>query len=154
MQEPKIAASMERPHAPARLKKRAEFVNAAKGQRFHARSFTLQAVRRAGQADEAAARFGFTVTKRIGGAVLRNRVRRRLKEALRLLEHLSARGGHDYVLVAREAARTQAFPTLQEELTRAIAEVHAPKRVGARPEHRAKSRSAAISTGTAKKTKD
>jgi ribonuclease P protein component len=109
---------------PARLKKRADFVQAAKGRRVHGPCFTLQAVRRKSEVD-APPRFGFTVTKKIGGAVLRNRIRRRLKEALRLTPGLSACPGYDYVILGRQAALAQEFATLQDELTRAIAEVHA-----------------------------
>jgi ribonuclease P protein component len=116
---------------PQRLTRRAEFLDAAKGKRFHSRCFSLQAARRqpgpSGE-DQAAAlpRFGFTVTKKIGKAVVRNRIRRRLKEALRLAPDLSARPGHDYVIVARPAALGQSFSALQDELARAIAGIHAP----------------------------
>jgi ribonuclease P protein component len=146
---PKTAGSMEEAIAPARLKKRADFVNAGKGRRFHAKGFSLQAARRSADAD-AAPRFGFTVTKKLGGSVLRNRVRRRLKEALRLLPDLSARPGYDYVILARQAALNQAFQALQEELARAFVEIHAPARPqGARP---AKARP--FAAATAKTMKD
>src|ERR1700684_2883717 len=106
---PQTAGNIEEAIAPpARLKKRADFVNAGKGRRFHAKGFSLQAARRSADAD-AAPRFGFTVTKKLGGSVLRNRIRRRLKEALRLLPDLSARPGYDYVILARQAALNQAF---------------------------------------------
>jgi ribonuclease P protein component len=65
-------------------------------------------------------RFGFTVNKRCGGAVRRNRIRRRLKEALRLLNPLPARLGYDYVIVARPDALDMGFPALQAELRRAF----------------------------------
>jgi ribonuclease P protein component len=129
----------------ARLTKRAEFVNAAKGRRVHAASFALQSIRR--PADTAAPRFGFTVTKKLGNSVVRNRIRRRLREALRNLPDLSAHPGYDYVIVARQAALNQAFPALQEELARAFAEIHA-----ARPGGVAKPRR--FATATEKKTKD
>lgn len=146
------AGSMDEapPRAPARLKKRAEFLNAAKGRRFHAGSFSLQAVRRQADAAEALPRFGFTVTKKLGSSVVRNRIRRRLKEALRLLPSLSARPGYDYVIVARPAALDQAFSALQEELARAFVEIHAARPAqGGRP---AKARP--FAAATAKKMKD
>ncbi|MGH6817305.1 MAG: ribonuclease P protein component [Methylovirgula sp.] len=130
----------------ARLTKRAEFVNAAKGRRVHAASFSLQSILR--PADVAGPRFGVTVTKKLGSSAVRNRIRRRLKEALRNLPDLSARPGYDYVIVARQAALNQAFPALQEDLARAFAEIHA-----ARPESRvAKPRR--FATATEKKRKD
>jgi ribonuclease P protein component len=67
-----------------------------------------------------APRFGFTVTKKLGGAVLRNRIRRRLKEALRRLDPLPARPAHDYVILARPEALGMAFSALQAELARAL----------------------------------
>lgn len=119
------------PAGPARLTRRSDFLAAAKGKRFHSRSFSLQAARRKcslpGEDPAIAApRFGFTVTKKIGGAVVRNRIRRRLKEALRQVADLPARPGHDYVIVARQAALGQSFCALQDELARALAGIHAP----------------------------
>jgi len=70
-----------------RLKKRKDYVKVARGARTPRCGFLLQSIRRAeGPADvvEADARFGFTVTKKMGNAVVRNRIRRRLKEAVRL----------------------------------------------------------------------
>ena len=67
--------------APQRLKRRAEFLRvAAKGAKSAMPGLVLQARRRD---DSGPARLGFTVTKKVGGAVVRNRVRRRLKEAAR-----------------------------------------------------------------------
>lgn len=115
-----------RSHAvgPDRLKRRAEFLAAAKGARFRARPFSLQAL----AADEGGAarppRFGFTVTKKVGGSVERNRIRRRLREAVRLLPENSARLGHDYVIVARREALAAPFLSLQNELRRALVGVH------------------------------
>ncbi|MGH6842045.1 MAG: ribonuclease P protein component [Methylocella sp.] len=76
---------------------------------------------------EAAPRFGFTVTKQIGGAVERNRIRRRLKEAVRLLDPLPARPGHDYVVLARPEALCMPFQDLQGELIRALGKIGAQK---------------------------
>jgi ribonuclease P protein component len=143
------AATTEQPVVLPRLKKRAEFVNAGKGKRFHAASFSLQAVRRPADAAHAQPRFGITVTKKLGGSVVRNRIRRRLKEALRVLPGLSPRPGYDYVIVARQAALDQAFPALQEELARAFVEIHTP----ARPPQ-GERRPRPFAAATAKKMKD
>jgi ribonuclease P protein component len=126
--EPRAQKPSSRP--PQRLVRRAEFLAAAKGQRFHSRSFSLQAVaRKPAEADQTTElapgppRFGFTVTKKIGKAVLRNRIRRRLKEALRLASDLPARPGHDYVIVARNDALGRNFGALQDELKGALAAI-------------------------------
>lgn len=69
-------------------------------------------------------RFGFTATKRLGGAVLRNRARRRLKEAVRKLAGKLASPGYDYVVIARQGALTRQFEDLQEDLRKAFRGVH------------------------------
>lgn len=113
--------------APERLKRRADFKRAARGKRYHGRGLTLQAVPRQaapGAASEALApRFGFTVTKQSGSAVRRNRIRRRLKEALRLLRPLPAQQGYDYVIFAQPEAIAMPFPALQAELRRGLGKI-------------------------------
>ena len=62
-----------------------------------------------------APRFGFTVTKKVGNSVIRNRIRRRLREAIRLTDPTSPpKPGHDYVLVARIEALTAPFDDMRE----------------------------------------
>ena len=73
-------------------------------------------------------RFGFTVTKHSGGAVRRNLIRRRLKEALRLLRPLPARPGYDYVILARPEALDMSVWTLQAELMRALGKIDTHKK--------------------------
>src|SRR5579871_4951140 len=77
-----------------RLTKRAEFLRVARGRRVPVDTFTLQSRRREAPESETSSgpRVGVTVTKSVGGAVVRNRVRRRLKEALRAATPLEARG--------------------------------------------------------------
>ena len=77
----------------------------------------LQALKRH---DEAPARFGFTVTKKVGNAVIRNRTRRRLKEAARLLLREQPLVGADIVLVGRDATRSRDFAVLRDDLRRAL----------------------------------
>ena len=66
------------------------------------------------------ARFGFTVTLKVGNAVERNRIRRRLKEAVRLIGHDHALDGYDYVLVARRKALNLPFAVLTSELAKGL----------------------------------
>lgn len=116
------------------LKKRAEFLRLRGGARFATPSFVVETRPRAAD-DEAGAgngtehtlsgaRFGYTVTKKLGGAVVRNRIRRRLKAAVELIAPKLARPGYDYVLVARAAAYDRAFPELKKDLERALQRVH------------------------------
>jgi ribonuclease P protein component len=109
--------------APQRLKKRAEFLRAAsKGRKAVMQGLVLQVLARN---DEAPARLGFTVTKKVGNAVVRNRTRRRLKEAARLLLREIDVRGVDLVLIGREGTRGRPFPELIEDVRRAMAKAGA-----------------------------
>lgn len=109
--------------APLRLKKRSEFLHVAKGQRQHMRLFSLQANAR-DDASGQAARFGLTVTKKAGCAVMRNRMRRRLRAALAVLPDPRGRDGSDYVIVARTELLHAPFDEVKAELAGALARVH------------------------------
>ncbi len=104
------------------LKKRAEFLRLRGGARFATPSFVLETRPAAAKCSEI--RFGYTVTKKLGGAVVRNRIRRRLKAAVGLIAPELARPGYDYVLVARAAAYDRAFPEIKKDLERALQRVH------------------------------
>jgi ribonuclease P protein component len=114
--------------AIGRLKTRAEFVHVKGGARFVAPSLILQARRRIAEegSDHHLARFGFAATKSLGGAVMRNRARRRLKEAVRLAGSAAAVEGYDYVLIARSGTVQRPFTELIKDLERALAKVHEP----------------------------
>lgn len=111
-----------------RLKTRPEFLFVKGGTRFATPSLVLQARAQAPHAryTEKAARFGFTATKSLGGAVIRNRARRRLKEAVRLTAPAHALAGYDYVLIARGGTVQRPFTELIKDLTRALTKVHEP----------------------------
>lgn len=61
-----------------------------------------------------------TVTKKLGGAVRRNRIRRRLKEAARQVFPLHAEPGCDYVMIARAGAADRVFAGLLDDVKRAL----------------------------------
>jgi len=73
---------------------------------------------------EGAYRVGFTASRKIGGAVERNRAKRRLRAAAAAILPLSAREGHDYVLIARAATISRSFTELGRDLTTALAAIH------------------------------
>jgi ribonuclease P protein component len=104
-----------------RLRKRREFLAAAGGQKTARPAFVLQALRRG---DDDPPRFGFTVSKRTAkSAVVRNRIRRRLREAVRLLARDNAATGYDYVVIGRAQALTEPFGKLKSEMTGALQRV-------------------------------
>lgn len=115
-----------------RLKKRRDFLAAAAGKKAPRRAFLLQIRRRD---DDGPARFGFTVSKRTATkAVERNRIRRRLKEAVRLLHPAGAERGCDYVLVGRRNGLTESFPRITADLARALHEAAPAAAPPVRPE--------------------
>ena len=71
--------------------------------------------------DTAPARLGFTVTKKIGNAVIRNRTRRRLKEAARLVLAEQPAAGVDLVLIGRAMTAGRDFSALQADIRKALA---------------------------------
>jgi ribonuclease P protein component len=81
----------------------------------------MQARRRA---EDGPARVGFTVSRQVGNAVERNRVRRRLRELVRLTEGQALRGGHDYVLIGRRAALAAAFGEMRRQFDAALIRIH------------------------------
>jgi ribonuclease P protein component len=107
-----------------RLRRRADFQRVARGRRAQAESFALQARARAeAEVGQARPRVGFTVTRKIGGAVERNRIRRRLKAALVAASAIAPNADSDYVLVARRPALTRRFAALVADVERAFAQI-------------------------------
>lgn len=103
------------------LQRRAEFLRvAASGRKAPVHGLVLQALLRD---DREPARLGFTVTKKVGNAVVRNRTRRRLKEAARLLFAANPLVGVDLVLIGRDATRGRDFGDLQDDIRRALRKV-------------------------------
>lgn len=103
---------------PCRLTRRAEFLRAAsKGKKAAVGGVVLQALARD---DDKPARLGFTVTKKVGNAVVRNRTRRRLKEAARLILRETPVSGVDLVLIGRDSTRGRDFQALQADIRRAL----------------------------------
>jgi len=130
----KDARPAQEGEAFGRLKRRAEFQRVARGRRKASDAFTLQSARREG-GDEApaGARFGITVTRKVGNAVVRNRIRRRLREALRAARPLETGADRDYVLVARREALARSFAALVEDLRGAFRAIEMSERDGRRP---------------------
>ena len=101
-----------------RLKRRAEFLLvASKGRKAAATGVVVQALRRA---DLDPVRLGFTVTKQVGNAVVRNRTKRRLREAARALLRERELPGLDLVLIGRDGTAARDFALLKDDLRRAL----------------------------------
>ncbi|MGD9924924.1 MAG: ribonuclease P protein component [Pseudorhodoplanes sp.] len=108
-----------------RLRQRADFLAVRGGVKVPSAGFVLQARDRS---DKGPPRVGFTVSRKVGNAVIRNRVRRRLREVVRLSSEGALQAGHDYVLVGRRAALSAAFSELVADYGRAIRRIHTVRR--------------------------
>lgn len=105
---------------PGRLKNRPDFLAVQKGNRLRGPYFLLETLDRDASAE--APRIGYTVTRKQGNAVERNRMRRRLKEAVRAMSGVPFKPGHDYVVVARRDTLSAPFDKLVTALTQRLGE--------------------------------
>ncbi len=134
-----------------RLKKRREFLNVAAARRkWVTPGFVLQVLMRSGKpaSEEGAGheslpgpapddlRIGFTVSRKVGKAVTRNRARRRLRAAAAEVLPRAGRAGRDYVLIGRSGTLTVPFADLVRDLELSLTRVEAKnkkERSGPRP---------------------
>lgn len=100
------------------VKQRRDFLAMRDAEKAHAAAFLMLA--RPNPENGATVRLGLTVTKKLGGAVVRNRIRRRLRAAAREVFPQAARPGMDYVLVARQAAYDRNYDALLDDMKRAL----------------------------------
>ena len=126
-----------------RLRRRPDFLAAAEGRRFHTDRMTGQGRLRepaAAGPDASCAnlRIGFTITKRVGHATERNRIRRRLRAAVAAVAADLPAVPADIVLIARRPALQASFEALKDDLRRAVPAVLRPRGAEARPRRSAK----------------
>jgi len=105
------------------LTRRSDFLAANKGLRVARPGFVLLARPNEG----AGLRFGVTVTKKIGNAVVRNRMKRRFRALIREILPTHGLPGHDHVLIGREGGLERDFALLRAELLAALDRAKAGK---------------------------
>lgn len=110
--------------AVGRLQHRADFLRiAGQGRKWVTPGLILQAASRVPSATgpgEEALRVGFTVSRRVGNAVERNRARRRLRAVVREILDRHGKRGHDYVVIGRRAALKRPYRSLIQDLETAL----------------------------------
>ncbi len=115
---------MKETSKPVRLKKRKQFVFITDhGARYAAAGLVMQICPNKTQG----IRIGFTVTKRLGCAVIRNRIRRRLREVVRLSPDIPQMGGYDLVFIGRQAAENRSFEQLKKDLAYVVRQARQDK---------------------------
>ena len=111
-----------------RLRKRRDFLLAARGRKWTTPGFVLQARRRRDDENVSPTdiiRIGYTASKKVGGAVHRNRAKRRLRALAEPDMAALGRPGWDYVLIARAGeTASRAFTNLQDDLRAAVERIH------------------------------
>ena len=108
---------------PSIIRKRADFLAANRGLRVAQPGFVLLANPNQGEGK----RYGITVTKKIGNAVVRNRIKRRFRELLRAALPENGLADHDHILIARERGIERDYAKLDAELHEALERARAGK---------------------------
>jgi len=117
--------------APTRLKRRADFQRLTRFAKKRVMpGLILQALPQPDAPERAATRIGFTVSRRVGGAVVRNRAKRRLREAARLIL-ANPPAGYDLVLIGRKGTPQRSFADLLADLDHAAADLGVVQTSGA-----------------------
>ena len=109
------------------LKKRSDFLRLRGGKRYTTKSLVLQSAKlevSSEKSNEMAPRVGYTVTKKVGNAVVRNRIKRRLREVAQKVIPDKSKPHHDYVIIGKHGALTRDFLSIQKDLEQALDHVH------------------------------
>lgn len=110
---------------PAGVRKRPDFLKAARAQRQGTAGIMVQARKRHDGEAGTGIRVGFTCSKKVGNSVTRNRAKRRLRAIAELVLPEAGRDGWDYVLIGRaEATVNRPFDALQSDLRYALRKIH------------------------------
>nr|WP_310497251.1 ribonuclease P protein component [Sandarakinorhabdus sp.] len=108
------------------MRLRRDYLAANKGRRVVTAGFVLLVNHR--RDSDSAIRAGFTVTKKIGGAVVRNRMKRRFRALARELLLDLGVAGADHVLIGRDGGVTRDYALLRADLEKALGKAHLPPR--------------------------
>jgi len=107
-----------------RLKKRSEFLHVRNG-KYKAKGGLVIQMRETSGTDATAIRAGFTATKKIGNAVVRNRAKRRMREVARAVLPQLGQKGRDYVFIARDSTPSRPYEALLDDAKKALLSLRA-----------------------------
>ena len=110
-----------------RLQNRSQFLRAARGRKYATPGLVLQAVRPYPEVPSDNIAVGFTATKRLGNAVVRNRAKRRLRAVAEAVLPSQGKAGTDYVLIGRQGTLERPFENLLEDLELALQMISKPR---------------------------
>ena len=121
--------------AVLRLKRRADFLRVARTRRkWVAPGLILQARTQTAEdtsdGEFGVSRVGFTVSRKVGNAVVRNRVRRRLRDATAQVIPEQAKAGHDFVIIGRKGSLKRPFAALRRDLEKGLKQLDAHRGAG------------------------
>ncbi len=100
------------------ITKRADFLAANRGKRYATPGFVLLVFDR--RDDDPTVRLGITITKKVGNAVVRNRMRRRFRELAREMLAVKGKAGADHILIGRDGGIERDFAELRADMERAL----------------------------------
>ena len=100
------------------ITKRADFLAANRGKRYATPGFVLLVSDR--RDDDPAIRLGITITKKVGNAVIRNRMRRRFRELMREMLTDKGKAGADHILIGRDGGIEKDFAELRTDMAKAL----------------------------------
>ena len=100
------------------IRKRSDFLAANRGKRYATPGFVLLVFDR--RDDDPAIRLGITITKKVGNAVVRNRMRRRFRELMREMLGEKGKAGADHILIGRDGGIERDFSELRADMTKAL----------------------------------
>ena len=103
------------------IKKRIDFVKISKkGKRFFTQGFILQKYKRDFSSKENTARVGFTITKKIGNAVVRNKIKRRFRAIIKEVLNNYLKKNYDYVIIANKKSLVMNYKELRIDVIKVI----------------------------------
>lgn len=112
------------------LKKRSDFLRLRSGKRISTKSIVVEAKAIEGLNERPGPSVGYTVTKKVGNAIVRNRIKRRLRACVSQVFPDKSKSNYDYVIIGKKAALTRNFTSILKDLEQALDQLHSNKAKG------------------------